>query len=85
MTTETIKKVTVISPSINAIKVRVNDGATTRVQSIQYIPNMGDFSLKNASDLTISNNLTGRGILTFNQGTQQFVVQDVPRLEGGTF
>lgn len=85
MTTETIKRVTVVSPSINAIKVRVNDGAVPRVQSIQYIPNVNQFSIKNASDVTISDDVTSRGILTYNQETQQFVVQDVPRLEGGTF
>lgn len=83
--TETVKKVTVISPSINAVKVKVNSGLPPRVQSIQYLNNPLDFEIKDASDIDISNNLTGRGVLTYNQTTQEFVVQDVPRLNGGTF
>lgn len=84
---ETIKKVTVSSPA--NIKVRVNSGVATRVQSIQYLPGNSEtannFLLKDADDIDISNNLTGRAVLTFNINTQEFVVQDVPRLEGGTF
>lgn len=82
---ETIKKVTVSSPA--SVKVRVSSGAATRVQSIQYIASggSGGFSLKDASDLSISVNQSGRGVMTYNSDTQQFVVQDVPRLEGGTF
>lgn len=83
--TETVKKVTVISPSINAVKVKVNSGLPPRVQSIQYLNNPLDFVIKDAADVEISNNLTGRGVLTYNQTTQEFVVQDVPRLNGGTF
>jgi hypothetical protein len=83
--TETVKRVTVISPSINAVKVRVNSGLPPRVQSIQYLPNPLDFQIKDATDVEISNNLTGRGVLTYNQTTQEFVVQDVPRLDGGTY
>lgn len=74
-----------MSQTINTVRVRVDSGVTTRVQSIQYIPNVNQFSVKNAPDVTISDNVTGRGVLTYNQTTQQFVVQDVPRLEGGTF
>lgn len=74
-----------MTQSINTVRVRVDSGATTRVQSIQYLPNPLDFAIKDASDVEISNNLTGRGVLTYNQITQEFVVQDVPRLNGGTF
>jgi hypothetical protein len=83
--TETVKRVTVISPSINAVKVRVNSGLPPRVQSIQYLNNPLDFEIRNATDVEISNNLTGRGVLTYNQTTQEFVVQDLPRLDGGTY
>jgi hypothetical protein len=79
---ETISRVTVSSPS--SVKVRVMNGAPTRVQSIQYLPT-SDFYIKDAKDIEISNNLTGRGVMTYNQTTQKFVVQDVPRLNGGTF
>jgi hypothetical protein len=82
---ETISRVTVSSPS--SVKVRVTNGAPTRVQSIQYLPNAlsPEFFIRDAKDIEISNNLTGRGVLTYNQTTQEFVVQDVPRLNGGTF
>ena len=81
--TQTVSRVLVSTPS--SVKVRVNNGAATRVQSIQYAPNTGDFSVGGATDVEISDNLTGRGVLTYNQTTQEFVVQDVPRLNGGTF
>ena len=81
--TQTVSRVLVSTPS--SVKVRVTNGAASRVQSIQYAPNTGDFSVKNAKDVEISDNLTGRGVLTYNQTTQEFVVQDVPRLNGGTF
>jgi hypothetical protein len=79
---ETVAKVLVSSPT--AIKVRVNNGAPSRVQSIQYAPS-ASFSVQNATDVQISDNLTDRAVLTYNQSTDKFVVQDVPRLEGGTF
>ena len=74
-----------MSQSINTVRVRVDSGATTRVQSIQYSPRSENFYVRGAADVEISNNLTGRGVLTYNQTTQEFVVQDVPRLNGGTF
>jgi hypothetical protein len=74
-----------MTQTINTVRVRVNSATTSRVQSIQYAPNSGDFALRNATDIEISDNLTGRGVLTYNQTTQEFVVQDVPRLNGGTF
>jgi hypothetical protein len=74
-----------MTQTINTVKVRVNSSTSTRVQSIQYSPNTNEFSVSNAEDVEISNNLTGRGVLTYNQSTQKFVVQDVPRLNGGTF
>ena len=81
--TQTVSRVLVSTPS--SVKVRVTNGAASRVQSIQYAPNPGDFLVKGAKDVEISNNLTGRGVLTYNQTTQEFVVQDVPRLDGGTY
>jgi hypothetical protein len=74
-----------MSQTINTVRVRVDSGATSRVQSIQYLPNMISFDIKDAADLQISNNLTGRGVITYNETTQEFVVQDVPRLDGGTY
>jgi hypothetical protein len=74
-----------MTQTINTVRVRVNSATSSRVQSIQYAPNTGDFLIKDAQDIEISDNLTGRGVLTYNQTTQEFVVQDVPRLNGGTF
>jgi hypothetical protein len=73
-----------MSQTINTVKVRVNSTSAVKVQSIQYSP-QGNYTLRDAADITISDNLTGRGVLTYNENTQQFVVQDLPTLNGGTF
>lgn len=75
----------VANVNTGGVKIAVNSGNPTRVQSIQYIPTQAAFSISEASDLEISNNLTGRGVLTYNENTQEFIVQDLPRLNGGTF
>lgn len=74
-----------MSQQINTVRVRVNNGGPSRVQSIQYSPNAGSFNISDATDVEISDDLTGRSVLTYNETTKKFVVQDVPRLEGGTF
>jgi hypothetical protein len=70
--------------TIGAIKVRVTNGAPTRVQSVQYSP-VGTVTLKNAVDVSIADNVTDRAVLTYNKTTEQFVAQDVPRIDGGTY
>jgi hypothetical protein len=77
----------VANVNTGGVKIAVNSGNPTRVQSIQYIPaaSQGSFSISDATDIEISNNLTGRGVLTYNENTQEFIVQDLPRLNGGTF
>ena len=74
-----------MSQTIGTVSVRVNSTPSVKVQSIQYLPNPSSYTIKDAADLSISNNLTGRGVLTFNETTQEFVVQDLPRLNGGKF
>jgi hypothetical protein len=77
----------VANVNTGGVKIAVNSGNPTRVQSIQYISaaSQGSFSISDATDIEISNNLTGRGVLTYNENTQEFIVQDLPRLNGGTF
>jgi hypothetical protein len=74
-----------MSQTIGTVSVKVNSTPSVRVQSIQYLPNPAEYTIKDASDLEISNNLTGRGVLTYDETNQEFVVQDIPRLNGGTF
>ncbi len=77
----------VANVNTGGVKIAINSGNPTRVQSIQYIAaaSQGSFSISDATDIEISNNLTGRGVLTYNENTQEFIVQDLPRLNGGTF
>lgn len=74
-----------MSQTIGTVNVRVNSTPSVRVQSIQYIPNLANYTISGAADVDISNNLTGRGVLTYDETNQEFVVQDIPRLNGGTF
>jgi predicted secreted protein len=75
-------KVTV--PPIDSVKVRVNTNPAVRVQSIQYLP-PSDNKISNATDVEFGSPLTARSVLTYDQTTEKFIVQDVPQINGGTF
>lgn len=74
-----------MSQTIGSINVRVNSNPSVRVQSIQYLPNPLAFNISDAADVSIPAGQTGRGVLTYDSTNQEFIVQDVPRLNGGTF
>lgn len=78
----TVQKVTV--GTTQAINVRVNTAPATRVQNIQYAP-ATSFSVINASDVQFLNAANNLSVLTYDDTTDKFVVQNVPRLNGGTF
>jgi hypothetical protein len=76
--------------TIGSIKVRVNTAPTVRVRSIQYSPGAGggqagDFSIANAADVIFENTENNLSVLTYDDNINKFVVQNVPRLNGGTF
>lgn len=68
-----------------AVRVSVNPGNAQRVQSINYLPKPIDFLVAEAGDVVVQNTANNNSVLTFDNTTQKFVVQNVPRLNGGTF
>jgi predicted secreted protein len=72
-------------PPIDSVKVRVNTNPAVRVQSIQYLPSTMDNEISNATDVEFGSPLTARSVLTYDQTTEKFIVQDVPQINGGTF
>ena len=92
MATQTLGKIRVVTSSqpianaqLNAVKVAVNPGNTQRVQSITYVPTSGDYTISGASDVQFDNTSGNLSVLTYDNTLQKFVVQNVPRLNGGTF
>jgi hypothetical protein len=71
--------------TIGTVNVKVNSTPSVRVQSIQYLPNPALYTVKGAADVSVPAGQTGRGVLTYDSVNQEFIVQDVPRLNGGTF
>lgn len=85
----TVRVVTSSSPIENvttgSVKVSVNPGNAQRVQSINYNATLVNYTLENASDVTIGNTQDNNSVLTFDNVSNSFIVQNVPRLNGGTF
>jgi len=71
-----------MSQTINTVRVKVNSTPSVRVQTIQYAPGT---LLAGLQDVEFASDLTGRGVVTYDQATQKFIIQDVPQLNGGTF
>ena len=74
-----------MSQVINTVKVSVNPGNTQRVKSFNYLPNPTDVVIANAVDVEILNAANNNSVLTYDSRVQKFVVQNIPRLNGGTF
>jgi hypothetical protein len=70
--------------SIGSIKVRVNTSPTVKVRNIQYSPSQTLF-ISNAADVIFENTENNLSVLTYDDNIDKFVVQNVPRLNGGTF
>lgn len=71
--------------STGAVRIAVNQNNPQRVQSINYLSSPSDFSVANASDVRFDNTANNNSILTYDNITNKFVVQNAPRLNGGTF
>lgn len=89
---QTIAKVRVVTSSqpianaqVGSVKVSVNPGNAQRVQSLNYLPVPGDFQVSQAADVTIQNTANNSSVLTYDSVSQSFKVQNVPRINGGTF
>jgi hypothetical protein len=68
-----------------AVRIAVNQNNPQRVQSINYLANAGEFRVADASDVVFDNTANNNSLLTYDNVTQKFVVQNAPRLNGGTF
>jgi hypothetical protein len=89
---QTISKIRVLtSPfaeanvSMGAVKVSVNPGNTQRVKSFNYLADSADLVIADASDVEILNAANNNSVLTYDSTIQKFLVQNVPRINGGTF
>lgn len=68
-----------------AVRIAVNPGNAQRVQSIQYLPVNSNYTVKGAGDVIFENSSNNASILTYDSTIDKFVVQNAPRLNGGTF
>lgn len=68
-----------------AVRIAVNAGNPQRVQSINYLAAPGDFYVIGAADVQFDNSANNNSILTYDNTINKFVVQNAPRLNGGTF
>lgn len=75
--------------TIGTVNVRINTSPVARVRTIQYSPGSGGgggtFSVSQATDVQFLNTENNLSVLTYDDTTDKFVVQNVPRLNGGTF
>lgn len=71
--------------STGAVRIAINSGNAQRVQSINYLSNPSDVKVADATDVTFENTANNNAVLTYDNITQKFVVQNVPRLNGGSF
>jgi len=74
-----------MSQVINTVKVSVNPGNTQKVRAFNYLPNSTDLVIANATDVEIQNSANNLSVLTYDSTIQKFVVQNIPRINGGTF
>ena len=68
-----------------AVRIAVNQNNPQRVQSINYLPVPIDYTVSQAADVVFQNTANNNSVLTYDNVTQKFVVQNAPRLNGGTF
>lgn len=68
-----------------AVRIAVNQNNPQRVQSINYLPASTDYTVAGAADVVFQNTANNSSVLTYDNVTQKFVVQNAPRLNGGTF
>lgn len=68
-----------------AVRIAVNPNNAQRVQSINYLASPGQYTVAGAGDVQFDNTANNSSVLTYDNITQKFVVQNAPRLNGGTF
>ena len=68
-----------------AVRIAVNPSNPQRVQSIQYLAAQAEYTVMAAGDVVFENSAGNSSILTYDNTIDKFVVQNAPRLNGGTF
>ena len=68
-----------------AVRIAVNPNNAQRVQSINYLSTPSDYTVTAAADVQFDNTANNSSVLTYDNITHKFVVQNAPRLNGGTF
>ena len=68
-----------------AVRIAVNPNNAQRVQSINYLPNPSAFYVRDAGDVQFDNTANNLSVLTYDNITEKFIVQNAPRIDGGTF
>jgi hypothetical protein len=69
-----------------AVRIATNQNNPQRVQSINYLPaSAQNFKVIDAGDVVFENSENNSSVLTYDNTTDKFVVQNMPRLNGGTF
>jgi hypothetical protein len=74
-----------MSQTINTVKVSLASVNAPRVKTFNYLPNPTDVVIANATDVEIMNSANNNSVLTYDSTIQKFVVQNIPRVNGGTF
>ena len=78
-----VSKVTI--GTTRTVNVRVNTSPASKVRTIGYSPSSSNFAVSNATDVIFENTENNLSVLTYDDNIDKFVVQNVPRLNGGTF
>lgn len=68
-----------------AVRIAVNPGNPQRVQSINYLASAVEYTVIGAGDVVFENSTNNCSVLTYDNTRDKFVVQNAPRLNGGTF
>jgi hypothetical protein len=74
-----------INATVGGVRIATNSNSPKRVQSINYLTTPSDIVISQASDVLFLNTENNSSVLTYDDVTEKFVVQNVPRLNGGTF
>jgi hypothetical protein len=74
-----------VNNTVGGVRIATNSNNPKRVQSINYLAAPSDVIISQASDVLFLNTENNSSVLTYDNVTEKFVVQNVPRLNGGTF
>lgn len=74
-----------VNNTVGGVRIAISSNGPKRVQSINYLASPSDVIISQAEDVLFLNTENNNSVLTYDNVTEKFVVQNVPRLNGGTF